>query len=183
MILTITFLIAISIATIALILTWRRWRIYNPGGVVLSVIICFLICGILLILFSSNAISESLVRQSWPATMAKVVETNITGERAYNPELHCTYEVAGKQYFFSTDLKTPGFGRKRSRRQTAEIILKDYPIGSEVRLKYNPKNPEEALIRTGPYWSDYMKISIGVLFTVLGLYGIVGVLIKKTTSV
>lgn len=183
MIYTIAFLLTILIVSLALIFTWKRWRTYEPGSVFLSSTICFLVFGILLILLSANAISESLVKKSWPTTKARIVKTNITGERASNPELHLSYEVDGKQYSFTTDLKTPGFGRKRSRRQTAEIILKDYPVNSEVGLKYNPKNPEEALIRTGPYWSDYMKISIGVLFSVLGLYGILGILIKKTSFV
>jgi ABC-type transport system involved in multi-copper enzyme maturation permease subunit len=183
MILVIATLITIFFATVTLILTRHRLRIYNFGTVDFFVIFFCLIVGVILMLYSSNEISTSLLRQTWPVIKAKVVQTNITGERAYNPEIHCRYEVDGKLYTLSTDLKTPGFGRKRSRRQTAEIILNDYQIGSEVQVKYNPKNPEEAVVRTGPYWSNYMQISVGILLSVLGLYGIVGIIIKKATVV
>ena len=130
-------------------------------------------------MYSANDISDSLERQSWPAQMARVVKTNIIGERAYSPQLSCEYMVEGNAYTLTTDLKTPGFGRKKTRRQTSEIILDGYPVGSKVRIRYNPDNPKEAYIRTGPYWSDYMKISLGVLLSVLGLYGLIGILIKK----
>jgi hypothetical protein len=87
--------------------------------------------------------------------------------------------VEGKVYTLTTDLKTPGFGRKKTRRQTSEIILDQYPVGSKVRIRYNPDSPGEAYIRTGPYWSDYLKISLSVLLSVLGMYGCIGIVIKR----
>jgi hypothetical protein len=111
--------------------------------------------------------------------MAIVVDTNITGERAYNPQINCKYKVEGKDYSLISNLKTPGFGRKRSRHQTSEIIVNEYPIGSKVRIRYNPNNAAEAYIRTGPYWSDYMKISLGTLLLMLGLYIVVVMIIKR----
>ena len=130
---------------------------------------------------SANDISDSLTRQSWPVQMATVTGTEIVGERAYSPQLKCDYIVEGKTYTLTTDLKTPGFGRKKTRRQTSEIILDEYPLGSKVRIKYNPDNPEEAFIRTGPYWSNYLQISVGVLLSVLGLYGCVGIMFRKSS--
>ncbi len=96
------------------------------------------------------------------------------GDRAYSPQLKCKYEIEGNEYTLTTDLNTPGFGRKRSRRQTSEIILNDYPVGSVVKIHYNPENPGDAYIRTGPYWSDYMRLSLGVVIFAIGLYGILG---------
>jgi len=130
---------------------------------------------------SANDISDSLTRQSWPVQMATVTGTEIVGERAYSPQLKCDYIVEGKTYTLTTDLKTPGFGRTKTRRQTSEIILNEYPPGSEVRIRYNPDNPEEAFIRTGPYWSNYLQISVGVLLSVLGLYGCVGIMFRKSS--
>jgi hypothetical protein len=130
-------------------------------------------------IYSANDITRSFERQSWPLINANVVSTSIIGERAYSPQLSCNYLVEGKEYTLITDLKTPGFGRKKTRRQTSEIILNDYPIGSKVQIRYNPENPGESFIRTGPYWSDYMKISLSVLLSVLGLYGCIGILIKR----
>lgn len=179
MIVTIVLLLTFITVVLTLILSARRLKNYNFGRFFLLIAIGFLIVGILLITNSSDEISTALLRQSWPATTAIVVETNIVGERASNPELSCEYEVERKEYTLTTDLNTPGFGRKLSRRQTAEIILDDYPVGSEVRIHYNPENPAEAYIRTGPYWSDYMRLSLGVLLFAIGLYGVFGTVLQK----
>lgn len=179
MILTIVLLLTLFTVVLTLILSARRLKNYNFGRFFLLIAVGLLIAGILLITYSSDKISTALLRQSWPATTATVVEINIVGERASNPELNCEYEVERKKYALITDLNTPGFGRKLSRRQTAEIILDDYPVGSEVRIHYNPENPAEAYIRTGPYWSDYMRLSLGVLLFAIGLYGVLGSVLQK----
>jgi hypothetical protein len=182
MILVLASLLTFFIVAVILTVSWQQLKNFSFGKISLILGISFLIAGILLIIDSSDEISRAFSRRSWPETMAQVVETNIVGERAYNPQLSCKYEVEGKLYTLTTDLKTPGFGRKRSRRQTAGIILNEYPVGSEVRIYYNLENPKDAYIRTGPYWSDYMKLSLGILLSVLGLYGILGMTINKFTA-
>jgi hypothetical protein len=179
MILTISLLFIFIIVVVTLALSLKNLKKYNFGIVSLIIAACFLIIGIFLTTYSSKEISKALVRKSWPEVQAKVVEKNIAGKRAFNPQITCQYEIHGKDYMLITDLNTPGFGRKRSRRQTAEIILKDYPVGSEVRITYNPENPEEAYIRTGPFWSDYMQLSLGILILAPALYVILGIAINK----
>jgi hypothetical protein len=179
MVFTIALLIVVILAVISLILTRRKFKQINTPKWVVPLTVCFLIFGTILMLNSANDINESINRKSWPTLMAKVIDTDIIGDRAYSPQLSCQYTVEDKVYTLITDLKTPGFGRKKTRRQTSEIILDDYPVGSTVRIRYNPENPSEAFIRTGPYWSDYLKISLGVLLAVLGIYGLSVVLIGK----
>ena len=179
MIFLIVLFITLSITSISLILTRRKLSRFNFPRWILFLVIIILIVGSSLMYISATEISEALTRQSWPIHMATVTGTEIVGERAYSPQLKCDYTVEGKIYTLTTDLKTPGFGRTKTRRQTAEIILNEYPPGSEVRIRYNPDNPEEAFIRIGPYWSDYLKVSLGVLLSVLGLYGWIGIIIRK----
>jgi hypothetical protein len=179
MILVISILVAIVISFASLMITRRKLIQITLAKWVFPLAVSIMIIGIIMTIFSAIDISDSLDRHSWPAVEASVVSTEIIGDRAYSPQLNCTYTVEDKTYSLITDLKTPGFGRKKTRRQTSEIILKDYPVGSKVQIRYNPDNPEEAFIRTGPYWSDYMKISLGVLLTILGLYGILGIFIKR----
>ena len=182
MILTIVLLSTFLFVILTLLLSVKRIKNYDFSGVYLIFSILFLTVGTLLIVFSANDVSLALSRQSWPAKSATVIETDIVGERAYSPQLKCKYEIEGSEYTLTTDLNTPGFGRKLSRRQTAEIILNDYPVGSEVKIYYNPKNPGDAYIRTGPYWSDYLRLALGVLLFASGLYGILGVIIQRFTT-
>ncbi len=126
----------------------------------------FLIPAILgagLIFYHGQEISNAFARHKWPTATATVMGTKVVGERASNPEIYCQYQVEGKEYVLVTNLETPGFGRKRSRRETAEIINSEYPVGSVVRVFYNPNDPQKSFIRTGPYWSDYMKLALGIL--------------------
>jgi hypothetical protein len=113
-------------------------------------------------------ISTAFARHKWPRATATVMETKVVGERASNPEIYCQYQVEGKEYVLITNLETPGFGRKRSRRETAEIINSEYPVGSVVKVFYNPNDPRKSFIRTGPFWSDYMKLALGILLLSFG---------------
>jgi len=181
MILTFTLLSTFIFVVVILLLSTKKLKKYKLGKRSLIIATGFLITGILLSIISSNEISKALVRKSWPAVKAVVVKTTIIGNRAFNPQITCKYKISGKDYMMITDLNTPGFGRKRSRWQTADIILKDYTVGSEVRINYNPKDPGEAYIRTGPYWSDYMQFSLGILVLAPALYVILGIFITKVT--
>ena len=179
MIFTITLVITLIIASVSIAIIHQKIKTFNFARWLLPLVLCFFTFSIYLMFISANDISESLIRQSWPSQMASIISTEIIGERAYSPQLKCEYQVEGKVYILTTDLRTPGFGRKKTRRQTSQIILEEYSEGSKVQIRYNPENPEEAYIRTGPYWSDYLKISLSVVLSSIGLIGIVGIIINK----
>ena len=181
MILTTVLLSTSIIVVLMLWLSVKKIKNFHFSGLFLIISIVFTTVGILLIIFSSNDVSKSIARKSWPTKTATVVETDIVGERAFSPQLKCKFEVEGNEYTLITDLKTPGFGRKQSSRQTSNIIINEYPVGSEVKIHYNPENPGDAYIRTGPYWSDYLRLALGVLLFAGGLYVVLGITIKKIT--
>jgi hypothetical protein len=174
MIAVITLLLAFIIVIVVLLFRAKKLKAYKFGFLLLITAVGFLILGTILIIHSSNEISKELQRHSWPTIKATVIDTHIVGEKAYQPQISCKYEVGGKTFTLVTDLNTPGFGRKYSRHQTAEIILHDYPLGSNVVIRYNPENPGEAYIRTGPYWSDYTQLSLGLFIFIPGFYLILG---------
>ena len=174
MIAAITLLMAFIIVIVGLLISAKKLKATKFGLLLLMIAVGFLILGMSLIISSSNEISKELLRHSWPTIKAKVIDTHIVGEKASRPQISCQYEVGGKTFTLVTDLNTPAFGRKYSRHQTAEIILHDYPVGSNVVIRYNSENPGEAYIRTGPYWSDYMQFSLGLFIFIPGLYVILG---------
>ena len=116
-----------------------------------------------LILDQEAQIREGFHRRSWPIAKAVIIDTKGVGERAYNPELTYRFQIDSMTFINKSNLHTPGFGRKRSRKQTSRIIISDYQIGNQLNVYYNPENPLESYIRTGPYWSDYMQLSTGIL--------------------
>jgi len=157
----------------------NRWILFIVPSWMNALFILFSIIGFFLVITESSEISTGLIRQSWPTAKATVVETSIIGERAYSPEITCEYNVAGKKYTHKTDLQTPGFGRKKSRQQTSRIIIAQYPVGTEINIYYNPDNPEESFVRTGPYWNNYLVLSFGYFVLLSGLITIFGLFFQK----
>jgi hypothetical protein len=132
-----------------------------------------LIPAVWLIVDQESHIRQGFIRRSWPMANAEIIDTRVTGERAYNPEITYRFQIDSTTYINKTDLHTPGFGRKRARKQTSEVIITDYQIGDRLQIQYNPHNPYESCIRTGPYWSDYMQLSTGILILCIALGWIV----------
>jgi hypothetical protein len=143
---------------------------YSPAFLI--VVIYMTGAGIVLIIWQQRLISEDFARHAWPTTEATVTQTEITGERAFNPEIICRYEIDGQVYLLASDLHTPAFGRKRTRKQTAEIILREYPLGSHVLIHYNPDQPDQAYIKTGPFWNNYVILMFGLLMLTGGFTGL-----------
>lgn len=57
------------------------------------------------------------------------------------------YQVEGKEYI--GDTITAGFPNIVDRLSTAENLLKEYPVGKEVSVYYNPKSPSDSSLQTG----------------------------------
>jgi hypothetical protein len=148
---------------------------YRPKESVSLILIIFsmmTVGGILLILWQQSLVREGLSRRSWPTVTGTVVSADITGNRAYNPKITCRYQVSGKNYLLVTDLHTPAFGRKRARHQTAEIIIAEYPPGSHITVHYNPVQPGQACIRPGPFWNNYLLLTLGLFAFGGGSFGL-----------
>jgi len=135
--------------------------------------------GLVFIIWQQMVISGELERRSWPTIQAEVIATRITGERAYNPELVCRYHVNGSDYLLRTDLNTPPFGRKRTRKQTAEIIISEYPVGSVISVHYNPEQPDQACVRTGPFWNNYTVLMLGLILFGGGSFGLLSICFRQ----
>jgi len=179
MLLIILLVSVVLLAGLSSILLGDRWlKITIPLSI--KILIILLSClGLILIITESSHISTGLSRQSWPITKAKITDTHIIGERAYSPEITYQYSVNGKNYTLKTDLQTPGFGRKKSRQQTSRIIIAQYPVGTEINIHYNPEHPEISFVRTGPYWNNYLILSLGYLLLWSGLVLIFGIFLHE----
>jgi hypothetical protein len=180
------FLIIISliIISVALVITigFRQVITFNYPIWLTLLSFTLLIAASLLIFFSESHISEGFERKKWPLADARIIKTAISGERAFQPEVHVTYLVSDTNYTIITNLNTPGFGSKRYRKNTANKIIGEYPIGSRMKVFYNPGNPGEAYIRTGPYWTDYIQLALGIIISDLSLIVLLGSLLKKITK-
>ena len=123
MLLFILLISTVAIAGLIAILIGDRWSGWRISSRMMVLLIVVSLLGLIFIIQQTSKISAGLLRQAWPSVGAEIVETNIIGDRAYSPEISCRYVVGGNEYILRTDLKTPGFGRKKSRQQTSRIIV------------------------------------------------------------
>ena len=84
----------------------------------------------------------------------------------YKPRISYRYKVGGLVYEgdrFSFGRATFGSGC-----QDAESIVGQHPVGSSVRVHYDPTNPDDSVLQVGWTWSAVLRVAIGVLLVVLG---------------
>ncbi|MHB2153221.1 DUF3592 domain-containing protein [Calditrichota bacterium GD2] len=109
-------------------------------------------------------------KKAWPIIDAQVIKTRIVGKRAILPEITYQYRVNDKTYTGKSDLQTPPFGLRNKRDITARAILREHPVGSTLKIAYQPQNP--AISTTGLHlpWNFYMKISFALTLVMVALY-------------
>lgn len=173
----------LALILILLIISFTLFLVYSPrligyrlklttiSAVVSS--IC-LVLGIILLLKQDQVISAAFEKRSWPTIQGKIIQTQVLGERAFRPEISYQYQVNDIKYVGSTDLHISGFGNKRSRRDNSEKIIQEYSVGSNVLVYYDSKNPQISYLRTGPFWSDFMKLGFGAILFFFGSFVLIG---------
>ncbi len=113
---------------------------------------------------------------TWPSVTGKVVEAYISshsgtdseGEsvEVYAPKV--VYEYAVNGVVHRSDRLAIGPAATYPKRRRAEQEVARYPVGSEVRVFYNPQNPAEAVLQTSLQAGKTMLI-LGIIFLVLGV--------------
>lgn len=138
--------------------------------------LAFIVVGILLIVRSVKDKNKSQESQSWPSILGKVIESRVDtsstgGEEAtvamYKPYVKYEYAVGGVSY--TGDKVKVGMTLSTSRVNPARELVARHPVGSEVRVFYNPANPDDSFLeRQGSYTTTLV---IGIVLLVIGLCG------------
>ena len=140
-----------------------------PKWMTLTSILTFII-GLVLLLWQEKEINNELSKRNWTIAEGKIVESKIVGERALRTEVNYQYSVDDSIYSGISDFNIPGFGSKNYRRKNARIVKNDNPVGSKIKVYFNPKNPEISTLRYGPYWSNYMILGFGSFLLLIGMF-------------
>jgi len=87
----------------------------------------------------------------WPAVKGRITYSHAQPRKAktgseYLPSVRYAYKVNGKSYtgtrISASELYFKSLGRARDR-------LRNYPVGGEVSVRYEPDNPGNSLLETG----------------------------------
>ncbi|WP_199101495.1 DUF3592 domain-containing protein [Aquitalea sp. ASV11] len=143
----------------------------------LLLIVATCICIQIAINISNVAISkimEEHAAQAWPETDAHIIASRLDQERIrriiWRPIYTYQYTVNGKQY--TSDRQSIGSGRGYENIQDANMNIIKHPIGSILRIKYNPKTPHQSTITiyTDHGLIDYIAILVSFLILLLPGY-------------
>lgn len=142
-----------------IVLSLKKIPTVNKYFFYISIILLF--AGVFLVLNEKSTESYYDKIADWPRTKAEIIAKRITGERAVLPEVTYRYSVDGKTYKGKSNLGVPAFGGRNKRTLTAQIALKDEPVGSKLLIAYNPDHPSVSTTQFHPPWNYYGKIGFG----------------------
>ena len=150
----------------------KRDRVGDWIGTTIG-LFCIGLCG--------HSLWRGLNALRWPATTGRVLEATIDRSRhggfssgRYEPRVRYEYEVAGRRYI--GDRLTFGLLALRSSVYAAEKLFRQKP-GDAIRVHYDPRRPERAVLRPGTTFMTFWVLGIGLVFLVSSLASI-GVSVK-----
>jgi hypothetical protein len=182
----IKFVIIFSIAGLAVILFLFTRNTLNikPHFLIRALAIISILGGVIMTWYAVGIFESVWQKKQWPVASGVIVSSIVVGEkRAFQPQITYRFFIGSMAYENKTDLHMSGFGNKRARRDNAKRVAGEYPTNKQVTVYYNPVNPGESYLRFGPYWSDYMKLMVGVFMLFSGFYFSLLLMRGKSNSV
>jgi len=126
--------------------------------------------GVWLVMWSSDQIVSARLIKQWPTVMGTIVQSEIIGDRAIRPLVFYQYRVGDTSYSDSSTLGVPSFGNRRIRLDESQKITAEYRAGDTVTVHYDPSNLRHSTIYAREEWSSYVRLAVGTLLLVAGLF-------------
>lgn len=115
------------------------------------------------------SLSEATLNERWPTVEGQVVSNSVdeferkrndgTILKTYKASVGYRYEIDGKFYLSSELSLHPS---ERTIKGVAETEMEPYPLGAKVKVYYNPKDPNQAALRSSDTVGAYQAISAGL---------------------
>ena len=119
-----------------------------------------IVVSLLLYMFSRVFTKHANAMKKWPTTPGRIIQSYVTttlqrhrrpyrssgdyNVTMYVPRIVYSYDVGGHAY----QGDEVGWSTTSNRQSVADKQVKRYPLGTEVRVFYNPDNPAEATLST-----------------------------------
>jgi hypothetical protein len=111
-------------------------------------------------------LKRCLDQRSWIETEGRIMHSEVQlgrpgSKEGASPIIRYEYQVGSQRYDsskFSVDNFSGGVGHCRA-------LVRRYPLGQNVKVFYNPDNPEQAVLERRITMGTYFWLAIGVFFT------------------
>lgn len=123
---------------------------------------------------------QAVASQAWPATDGRITRSVLEESRKDGT----THRSADIGYEYHLDGRTLagsrvwiGDGYSSSPGNEFRAAVKRYPVGRQVRVHYDPQDPDESVLEPGPTWSGSMLYLIG-----LGVLAVGGLILLSAVA-
>jgi len=155
-------------------------RVPDLSGGLFSVVV--IVAGIMLLSSANRTKHIPVESLRWPSVRGEVFGSYVDQgwKTLKKPVIFYTYEVSGKEYT-STSISFHGGDM---RREGAQTLVDEHPAGTEVRVHYDPKCPDRAVLHPGPVKGGYRNyVFLSLILMVAGLPGTIWLLVKIVQGV
>ncbi len=144
------------------------------GSVNIFAVVSLLLLGIgaAVVWFGWKNMEQARASEEWESVMGRVTQAEVVrstddnGNNIYSPRVVYDYKVNGQ--LWSSDRRNFDLLTVTDRDQSkAEEILRKYPLGSEVRVYYEPGLPYNATLETGPTLVSWIVLGIGAFMALI----------------
>jgi hypothetical protein len=117
---------------------------------------------------------------SWPSVSGKIESSQVITHHAhrhhgkhsnrnntYSHLVEYNYQVNQQQ--FTNKVVWFGDDYSSSSRTTHQNVVQRYPVGTEVKVYYDPSHPELSVLEPGAKFSSYVLYGLGWTLTVIGV--------------
>jgi hypothetical protein len=119
------------------------------------------LAGVALFLLGSFYLYQGISSMQWPTVEGRIVYSHARGGTHAETLLWYEYYVETRRYLASNYRNG---GNVTPFRGIAEAAAKRYPVGRVVRVYYNPRDPQSALLEPGIWWGNCMAPAFALLF-------------------
>lgn len=166
-----------------------RKKIQSPKMLIVIGLI-FAAVGVGVLIWGVMTVGNAYASESWPTTTGEIVESRVDRRRSsggsnrsssttYHAEIGYTYTVDGTTY----DGDRVNFGEYGSSNSShARSVVRRYPVGQSVEVRYDPADPATSCLEAGMSLSTWFVPGFGALFAVVGGGILLGGLKKRASQ-
>ncbi|MGD8569916.1 MAG: DUF3592 domain-containing protein [Gammaproteobacteria bacterium] len=134
---------------------------FNPYTIILGL---FIAAGLLATLWGWLIIARARKTQQWPSVEGTIEESFMDNKELF-PRISYSYAIDGQAYKRSMEFP----GDVTPSQEFARSYLEKYPLGSQVKVYYNPENPDVTTLEPGVGKGDWLVLAIGLGMLIFGV--------------
>lgn len=123
-----------------------------------------------------KSMKEFISAQKWQSVTGRVVVSKAVGERQLNGGViyypHVEYEYQVGEQTYKNGRIHPGGSRDGIRHEETvqNNVTREYPVGKEVQVYYNPGNPPESALKRKNSFLVFFGIPMTILLDIVLIY-------------